>query len=195
MYVQLLCLPGVVKLNHAADSLHALHDSVMWVFLSCGPQACDLDTERKQIYTLISEREALKAKIAVAKQSTLGLVSVVSKTGQLLVPLPPAGSAEEIDALKRISVDDAARLEAVRAELARLIALWVEPGLHCSTVILILTCVITQAINTPGEFIVKLPWKTRTTAEWKTSATPPSSLRGSLRVTGSLTLATCTWRV
>ena len=37
-----------------------LHDSVLWVQISTGPEQYEHEKERKEVYRLIEEREALK---------------------------------------------------------------------------------------------------------------------------------------
>ena len=124
--LELLCLPGgVVEQQHAAESLEALHGSVMWTYVSCGPEACDHAEERQALYALLTEREQLKTKIALKIGSTLGLTSRVSTAGKLITPLPAVGSENE---LKSLSPEEGKRLGEVRSELKRLISEWRETG-------------------------------------------------------------------
>ena len=68
--LELLCLPGVVEPEDAKNSLTALHDSILWLYLSCGPEATKHDAERKEMYTLVRQREDLK--IANGDAAALG---------------------------------------------------------------------------------------------------------------------------
>lgn len=61
--LELLCFPALVKAEDAEGSLQSLHDSVMWVYLSTGPEAHMHDSEREQLYALIKRREQLKVEV------------------------------------------------------------------------------------------------------------------------------------
>ena len=47
--LELLCLPGVVDPKDAATSLVALHDSILWLYVSCGPEATLHNDERAKV--------------------------------------------------------------------------------------------------------------------------------------------------
>ena len=54
--LELLCLPGVVEnAADAEEALRALHDSVLWVQISTGPEQYEHEKERKEVYRLIEE--------------------------------------------------------------------------------------------------------------------------------------------
>lgn len=57
---ELLVFPGLVDPAHANIALQSLIDSIMWCYLSTGPQATELKEERAQIEKLITVRDALK---------------------------------------------------------------------------------------------------------------------------------------
>ncbi len=117
--LELLCLPGIVEPLHAAASLKALHDSILWLFLDGGPEKYDHVDERKRIYALIEEREALKGKVSPLVRSKVWR---------------GAGGEDEVAAVASAAAassatpEDTARLAAVRAELAELISAWSETG-------------------------------------------------------------------
>lgn len=58
--LELLCLPKVVQPQDARTALQALHDSIIWLHLSCGPEATMHNDERARMYALVKEREELK---------------------------------------------------------------------------------------------------------------------------------------
>ncbi|KDO31446.1 hypothetical protein SPRG_04061 [Saprolegnia parasitica CBS 223.65] len=104
--LELLAFPKSVEPEDAKLSVQMLHDSILWVMMSLGPEATDHCEERKAIYALLNEREALKAKAA---------------------PLC-IGTEEEAPAPVALSPEDAARLADVRAELKRLLSVWTKTG-------------------------------------------------------------------
>ena len=77
--LELLCLPGVVEPEDAKNSLTALHDSILWLYLSCGPEATKHDAERKEMYTLVRQREDLK----IANGDAAALESVRARLKEL----------------------------------------------------------------------------------------------------------------
>ncbi|KAG4241863.1 hypothetical protein PC116_g10203 [Phytophthora cactorum] len=103
--LEILAFPGYFKPDDAKAAVKMLHDSVLWVMVSLGPEACEHHDERKRIYELLEEREALKA-----------------KEGPLCL-----GPNEEY-AKTSLSASDAARLAAVRAELKDLLKVWKKTG-------------------------------------------------------------------
>lgn len=123
--LELLCFPGVVKPEHAAASLSALHESVIWTYLECGPEATLHEQERAEIYQLLTKREGLKEKAARAIGSSMGLVSKLTPSGAMQVALAPLASAEEAQSL---SADEAIELKAVRTRLAELMTVFKETG-------------------------------------------------------------------
>ena len=61
--LELLCFPSLVQKEDAERSLQSLHDSVLWVYLSTGPEAHLHDNERQQLYDLLKRREQLKLEV------------------------------------------------------------------------------------------------------------------------------------
>ena len=61
--LELLCFPSLVRAEDAESALQSLHDSVMWVYLSTGPEAHLHESERAQLYALIARREQLKREV------------------------------------------------------------------------------------------------------------------------------------
>ena len=107
--LELLCLPGVATPSDAAAALGALHDSVLWTYLSCGPELCDHDAARARCYALLAERERLK------------LADDVPAPGEPGAKPPAARTQREV-------LRDRARLKDVRAELKRLMGAWGRDG-------------------------------------------------------------------
>jgi aminopeptidase N len=103
--LEILAFPKFFEPVDAKRAVAMLHDSVQWVMVSLGPEACQHHDERKRIYALLEEREALKAKQGPL---CLGPNETYSKT-----PL---------------SAEDEARLAAVRAELKELLKVWGKTG-------------------------------------------------------------------
>ncbi|OQS07388.1 metalloprotease family M01 [Thraustotheca clavata] len=103
--LELLAFPTSVEPEDAKHSVQMLHDSILWVMMSLGPEATEHCEERKAIYELINEREAIKA-----------------KSGPLCV-----GNEEEFEHVE-LSEDDATRLAEIRAELKNLLSLWTKTG-------------------------------------------------------------------
>ncbi|ETO85342.1 hypothetical protein F444_00927 [Phytophthora nicotianae P1976] len=103
--LEILAFPGYFEPADAKAAVKMLHDSVLWVMVSLGPEACEHHDERKRIYELLEEREALKA-----------------KEGPLCL-----GPNEEY-VKTPLSASDAARLAAVRAELKELLKVWKKTG-------------------------------------------------------------------
>lgn len=68
--LELLCFANLVESSHAHSALQSLHDSIMWVHLSTGPEAHDHQVERKRAYALIEEREKLKAELEASSSSS-----------------------------------------------------------------------------------------------------------------------------
>ena len=94
--LELLCFPSLVKPEDAEAAIRSLHDSVMWVYLSTGPEAHLHASERQQLYALIKRREELKAQkqqgqaaggaeseaeLAAVRAESLRLISGWGKTG------------------------------------------------------------------------------------------------------------------
>lgn len=102
--------PGLVKPQHAIVSVNALHDSVMWTYLSTGPEATLHESERQQAYALVAEREALKEQL---------FGPPVSRVGDSTATAPAS-----IDA-------HLARLSEVRSQLKSLMAAWTVTGYVC----------------------------------------------------------------
>ncbi|OWZ13362.1 Membrane alanine aminopeptidase [Phytophthora megakarya] len=103
--LEILAFPGYFEPADAKTAVKMLHDSVLWVMVSLGPEACEHHDERKRMYELLEERETLKAKEG---EQCLGPNDEYVKT-----PL---------------SASDAARLAAIRAELKELLNVWKKTG-------------------------------------------------------------------
>ncbi|KAE9028956.1 hypothetical protein PR002_g10270 [Phytophthora rubi] len=103
--LEILAFPGYFEPADAKAAVKMLHDSVLWVMVSLGPEACEHHDERKRMYELLEECEALKA-----------------KEGELCL-----GPNEEY-VKTPLSASDAARLAAVRAELKELLKVWKKTG-------------------------------------------------------------------
>ncbi|KAL4108621.1 hypothetical protein PRIC1_000334 [Phytophthora ramorum] len=103
--LEILAFPGYFESADAKAAVKMLHDSVLWVMVSLGPEACEHHDERKRMYELLEEREALKA-----------------KEGELCL-----GPNEEY-VKTPLNAPDAARLAAVRAELKELLKVWKKTG-------------------------------------------------------------------
>ncbi|KAJ0395141.1 hypothetical protein P43SY_002425 [Pythium insidiosum] len=103
--LEILAFPGFFEPVDAKRAVKMLHDSVLWTMVSLGPEACEHHDERKRIYELLEEREALKA-----------------KEGQLCL-----GPNEKYEKTP-LSADDESRLAAVRAELKELLKVWKKTG-------------------------------------------------------------------
>uniref|UniRef100_M4BYP4 Uncharacterized protein n=1 Tax=Hyaloperonospora arabidopsidis (strain Emoy2) TaxID=559515 RepID=M4BYP4_HYAAE len=103
--LEILAFPGYFEAADAKAAVKMLHDSVLWVMVSLGPEACEHHDERKRMYDLLEEREAIKA-----------------KEGELCL-----GPHEE-DVKRPLSDADTARLAAVRAELKELLKVWKKTG-------------------------------------------------------------------
>ncbi|POM71177.1 Metalloprotease family M01, partial [Phytophthora palmivora] len=103
--LEILAFPGYFEPKDAKAAVKMLHDSVLWVMVSLGPEACEHHDERKRIYELLEEREALK-----------------SKEGELCI-----GPNEEY-VKTPLSASDAARLATIRAELKDLLKVWKKTG-------------------------------------------------------------------
>jgi aminopeptidase N len=61
---ELLVFPKLVEDRHATTALKSLIDSIMWCYLSTGPEATEHNAEREQIYKLLPMRDELKAQKA-----------------------------------------------------------------------------------------------------------------------------------
>jgi aminopeptidase N len=66
---ELLVFPGLVEQRHAQTALQSLIDSILWCYLSTGPEATEHENERARIYSLLPVRDALKAKKAAGQLS------------------------------------------------------------------------------------------------------------------------------
>lgn len=62
--IELLVFPRLVKPKHAVSALTSMHDSMMWMCLSLGPESEQHHKERAELYALIKEREDIKAKLS-----------------------------------------------------------------------------------------------------------------------------------
>ncbi|KAI9905690.1 hypothetical protein PsorP6_013741 [Peronosclerospora sorghi] len=103
--LEILVFPGYFEPADVKAAVKMLHDSILWVMVSLGPEACEHHDERKRIYELLEEREALKAKE--------GELCFGPNDDNLNVPLSDA---------------DAVRLSAVRTELKELMKVWKKTG-------------------------------------------------------------------
>jgi aminopeptidase N len=82
--LELLVFPNLVKAEDAETAIGALHDSVMWVYLSTGPEATEHEGERKELYELITKREALKKKVEGGGEGKEELEQMRAKAKQLV---------------------------------------------------------------------------------------------------------------
>ncbi|TDH72256.1 uncharacterized protein CCR75_003265 [Bremia lactucae] len=103
--LEILAFPGYFEPSEAQAAVQMLHDSILWVFLSLGPEACEHSTERQRMYELLIEREALKAQE--------GLLCRGPQDEEVKYPL---------------STTKATRLGAVRTELKALLQKWHKTG-------------------------------------------------------------------
>jgi aminopeptidase N len=89
--LELLVFPDVTEQQHAVVAMNAMHDNVMWVYTSCGPEAAEHVREREEIHALLLEREALKAKAGLLVvrvgvcPSVTAVVSLVPSCGRACV--------------------------------------------------------------------------------------------------------------
>lgn len=104
--LELLLFPGLVKDAYARVAMDSLHDNVMWVYTSCGPEAAEHVAEREEVNRLLAEREAIKARA--------GPLTTVA--GEAAVPATA------------LSAEDAVRLAVVRSRLRELIGGWGVTG-------------------------------------------------------------------
>ena len=82
--LELLAFPNLVQSEDAQTAIQALHDSVMWVYLSTGPEAHLHDHERAQLYALIAKREALKQRAEGDAHAAEELTSVRAECKKLI---------------------------------------------------------------------------------------------------------------
>ncbi len=106
--LELLLFPGLVKPEHAAVALRALHDSVMWTYLSTGPEATLHAREREEVYALVAERDSLKC--------------------ELFGPLVRLASAPATTDVSLEFPEKVSRLSEIRARLALLMTSWTDTG-------------------------------------------------------------------
>lgn len=91
---ELLVFPQLVEQRHAKSALKSLIDSIMWCYLSTGPEATDHNQEREKIYSLITKRDELKTlkssgsmtsaqetELAAIRTELKSLIGVWKKTG------------------------------------------------------------------------------------------------------------------
>ena len=110
--IELFCFPTIVKQEHAFESLNALHDSILWNHLSCGPEASEHEATRQRIYELIKEREDCKYQL----QGYLNYQEGKEKN-QL---------QRELKGDDRVAFEE--KLANIRNELKELIKEWKETG-------------------------------------------------------------------
>lgn len=95
--LELLSLPPATPLDTAKreardakfnEALQCLHDSVLWTYISTGPEACERIADQKRVYALLEEREALKAspsrdeaKLASVRESLRKAMTSWTETG------------------------------------------------------------------------------------------------------------------
>ena len=86
--VELLCLPGVVeKTSDARQAIKALVDSIIWTQLCTGPEKYEHEAERREVFELMKERDALKAssadpvRLSEVRQKLKFLMSAWTDTG------------------------------------------------------------------------------------------------------------------
>ena len=61
--LSLLCIPAMVNMADARESLRSSHDSILWLSLCTGPEGYDHKEERERAWHIIGEREKVKAKL------------------------------------------------------------------------------------------------------------------------------------
>ncbi|GAB5356534.1 hypothetical protein AAMO2058_000298000 [Amorphochlora amoebiformis] len=95
--LQLLSLPTETNLSEEKkkrrtkqhmDALESLHDSVLWTYVSTGPETCEHKEERSKVYALIKTREKLKedpvknqAELVKVRKELKEVMSVWKNTG------------------------------------------------------------------------------------------------------------------
>ena len=112
--LELVCFPNIVKPQHAAAALKALHDSIIWLYVSCGEEAYCHKEEEQQIFKLIQEREAIKEKLQGTLVHRIGDPKQETKLGD-----------EEREQLT-------SKLVEIRHKLSELSFVWKETG-YCYT--------------------------------------------------------------
>ncbi|CEG48934.1 metalloprotease family [Plasmopara halstedii] len=103
--LEILAFPGYFEPADAKAAVKMLHDSILWVMVSLGPEACEHHEERKHIYELLQEREDIKAKE--------GPLCLGPNEKYVKTPL---------------SASDSARLDAIRSKLRELLKVWKKTG-------------------------------------------------------------------
>ena len=106
--LEILTYPGRATPEGSKEAMKSLHDSILWVMVSLGPEAKEHEIERGQIYALLDERESLKAKL-----------------GPLIVS---SEEKQDKDVTSSLSSEDEVRLELIRQELKTLMAVWTKTG-------------------------------------------------------------------
>jgi len=110
-FIELLVLPGLAKPEHSRIAIQAMHDSILWCNISTGPEMYDHPQEQAEIYSLIKQREELKA-----KQQPLITVRMSGEEKEEKVEPTP------------LSESDASKLAAIRARLVELTKVWTKMG-------------------------------------------------------------------
>ncbi len=128
--IELLVFPSLVKPIHAVSALGSLHDSIIWNYLSLGPEAGQHDAERKEVYALIAEREQIKAKlgrVVTARGSkVVEYCSAESKVAPAATDAEMGLPAVETDPSKVAALQS--RLAEIRARTAQLMKVWTKTG-------------------------------------------------------------------
>jgi len=115
-------------------AIESLHDSVLWNYISTGPESYDHPAETKQIYTLIDEREALKTEMQAAQGTAFcgvsTVIALVVQEGWVCVDDDGGTAHTHVHHVNAgtLSPDKAARLAHVRAELKKLIGVFKKTG-------------------------------------------------------------------
>lgn len=84
---ELLVFPKLVDLKHAKTALQALIDSIMWCYLSTGPEGTEHEVERKRIYELYPRRDALKQLLkngSITQEQTKELADIRAELKKLI---------------------------------------------------------------------------------------------------------------
>ena len=174
--LELLCFEDLVKHQDAEAAVRALHDSVMWVYLSTGPEAHLHEGERRRLYELVKRREELKeAEGGVKGAKSEELAAVRAECAQLIKAWKKTGYKYTGAVYREIAMENS-DVPSTRTHLTA------HPLLLCSA-----------SDSSP------LPLRAVcvdmcSTAAWRMWATPPSCPLAWCRRRCSPTPATCTWR-
>jgi aminopeptidase N len=171
--LELLAFPNLVRPGDAETAIQALHDSVMWVYLSTGPEAHLHDKERAELYALIKKREELK-QAAGGAETQSALAEVRSRCRQLIGAWKKTGYKYTGAVYREIAMENSEYTNSSQAA-------W---SVHTHTALL--------AAHWPA---VPLSLCVSAMVEWRMLATRPSSHRVSSLHRFNPTQVTFTWKV